>query len=122
MVHVTGAMHGDAHGTSCEPQLFFAAVPRCTLSESSPSTASAKQKRLTKHELEEREERDEQATELDDQASRPSGKTQKVRQHRQTKPGKKLRRDSLIFRNEGTKGLIKRLALWSDVVNWKIEK
>ena len=115
-------MHGDAHGTSCEPQLFFGAVPRCTSSESSPSTASAKQKRLTKHELEEQEERNEQATEWDDRASGPSGKTQKIRQPRQTKPGKKLQRGRLIFRKEGTKGFIKRLALWSDVVNWKIEK
>ena len=36
--------------------------------------------------------------------------------------GKKLRRGRLIFRKEGTKGFIKRLALWSDVVNWKIKK
>ena len=34
----------------------------------------------------------------------------------------KLRRGRLIFRMEGTKGFIERLALWSDVVNWKIEK
>ena len=32
--------------------------------------------------------------------------------------GKKLRqRGGLIFRKEGTKGFIERLALWSDVVN-----
>ena len=72
-------MLGDAHSTSYEAQLFFAAVPRCTSSESSPLTASAKQKRLTKHKLEEQEERNEQATEWDDQASGPSGKTQKIR-------------------------------------------
>ena len=36
--------------------------------------------------------------------------------------GKKLRRGRLIFRKEGTKSVIERLALWSDVVNWKIEK
>ena len=34
---------------------------------------------------------------------------------------KKLRRGRLIFRKEGTKGFIKRLALWSEVVNLKIE-
>ena len=34
----------------------------------------------------------------------------------------KPQRGRLIFRKEGTKGFIKRLALWSDVVNWKIEK
>ena len=38
-----------------------------------------------------------------------------------TKPSKKLQRGSLVFRKEGTKGFIERLALWSDVVNWKIE-
>ena len=35
--------------------------------------------------------------------------------------GKKLERGRLIFRKEGTKGVIKRLALWFGVVNWKIE-
>ena len=59
-------MHGDAHGTSYEQQLFFAAVPRCTSSESSPSTTSANQKRLNKYKLEEQEEQNEQATEWDD--------------------------------------------------------
>ena len=58
IVHVTRAMHGDAHGTSCELQLFFGALPHCTSSESSPSTVSAKQKRLTKHELEEQEKKE----------------------------------------------------------------
>ena len=33
--------------------------------------------------------------------------------------GKKLRRGRLIFRKEDTKGFIERLALWSDVVDWK---
>ena len=33
--------------------------------------------------------------------------------------GKKLRRGRLIFRKEGMKGFIERLALWSDVVNSK---
>ena len=69
-VHGTRAMHGDAHGTSCEPQLFFAAVPHCTSSESFPSTASAKQKRLTKYELEEQEEWNERASGTTRQAGR----------------------------------------------------
>ena len=103
------------------PKLFFGAVPRCTWSENSPSTASAKQKRLTKHELEEQEEWNEQATEWDDQASGPSGKTQTIRHPRQTKPGKKLRRGRLICRQEGMKGC-KGAYLWSAEVNWKIEK
>ena len=33
--------------------------------------------------------------------------------------GKKLQRGRLIFRKEGTKGFIERLALWPDVVNLK---
>ena len=64
----------------------------------------------------------ERAGKWDDQASGPSGKTQKVRQPRWMKLGKKLQRGRLICRKEGTKGFIERLALWSDVVNWKIEK
>ena len=54
-------MHGNTHGTSCGQQLFFGAVPHCASSESSPLTASAKQKHLTKHELEEQEEWNERA-------------------------------------------------------------
>ena len=64
----------------------------------------------------------ERASKRDNQASRPSGKTQKVRQPQRTKPEKKLQRGRLIFRKKGTKGFIRSLALWSDVVNWKIEK
>ena len=36
--------------------------------------------------------------------------------------GEKPQRGRLIFRKEGTKGFIERLAFWPDVVNWKIEK
>ena len=36
--------------------------------------------------------------------------------------GEKPRSRRLIFSKEGTKGFIERLALWYDVINWKIEK
>ena len=53
----------------------------------------------------------------DQRASGLSEKRLKVRQR--AKLGKKLRIGRLIFRKkEDTEGLIERLALWSDVVNW----
>ena len=98
-------MRGDVHGTSCEPQLFFGAVPRCARQK---APASAKQNRLTKHELEEQEKRNEPATESDHQASGPSGKTQKVRQPWQTKAGEEASKRQANLQKERHKRLYRK--------------
>ena len=77
---------------------------------------------MAEHELSKKSKKSGTSGQMERAGKRVKPEDIKDKAARQTKPRRKLRRDRLIFRKEGTKGFIRRLALWSDVVNLKDQR
>ena len=88
--------------------------------ESSPSTASAKHKRLAKHELSKKSKKSGTSRQVGRAGKRSERAETKGKATLEDKAGKEAsNRQANLQKGRHTKGCIERLALLTDQVNWK---